>query len=396
MKLFGGSRLLLSVIGVSFLFILSSGVTGALRPLFFVEAGADPVQLGLLMAVPSLVSVLTRVPSSALSRRLGRWRMMLFSLVVSLVSTALIAFVYDPVMFFPLVSLAALSWAIYSPIAVEFVSDLSTPSTRGSTMGLYFTSIGAALFVGPLISSVLTVFMDLRQLFLFTALIPLVALLVFLAVTRPGEIDFDTQGEDGRDTGSSGGSLSRIFKTKGFTALCIARIAYAMSMGVFSTAYPVYAEAGLGFSASAISILFSFRGITNVLVRMPAGRLSDRIGRRKPFIAAYTLAILIFTLLAYVRSFGLLIVVMALYGIAWGMRVAPSTALASESVADDDRPLALAVYMTMFDVGSMIGSLLAGFTSSVLDPPALLLLSSPVMAIALVVFIVFSKQANGV
>jgi MFS family permease len=158
----------------------------------------------------------------------------------------------------------------------------------------------------------------------------------------------------------------------------------------------VYAEAGLGFSASAISILFSFRGITNVLVRMPAGRLSDKIGRRKPFIAAYTLAILIFTLLAYVRSFGLLIVVMALYGIAWGMRVAPSTALASESVADDDRPLALAVYMTMFDVGSMIGSLLAGFTSSVLDPPALLLLCSPVMAIALVVFITFSKQANGV
>jgi DHA1 family multidrug resistance protein-like MFS transporter len=394
MKLFGGPRLLLSVIGVSFLFILSSGVTGALRPLFFVEAGADPVQLGLLMAVPSLVSVLTRVPSSALSRRLGRWRMMLFSLVVSLVSTALFAFVYDPALFFPLVSLAALSWAIYSPITVEFVSDLSTPSTRGSTMGLYFTSIGAALFVGPLISSVLTVFMSLRQLFLVTALIPLAALLVFLAVTRPGDIDERRVNKDGQDNDPIGGSLSRIFRTRGFAALCVARIAYAMSMGVFSTAYPVYAEAGLGFSASAISILFSFRGVTNVLVRMPAGRLSDRIGRRKPFVAAYALAILIFALLAYVRSFGLLIVVMALYGIAWGMRVAPSTALASESVADEDRPLALAVYMTMFDVGSTIGALLVGFTSAVLDSPALLLLCSPVMASALVVFVLFSKQAE--
>ena len=41
------SRALLSIIFVS---LLGSAATKALRPLFFVEVGADPVQLGLLMA----------------------------------------------------------------------------------------------------------------------------------------------------------------------------------------------------------------------------------------------------------------------------------------------------------------------------------------------------------
>ena len=52
----------MSVIFVSFFFILGFAVTGALRPLYFVEVGADPVQLGLLMAVPSIVAIFTRVP----------------------------------------------------------------------------------------------------------------------------------------------------------------------------------------------------------------------------------------------------------------------------------------------------------------------------------------------
>ena len=189
MKSLAGRRLLLSFIAVSFLLILSSAVTRALRPLYFVEVGANTMQLGLIMAVPSMVSLLTRVPVSTLANRLGRWRMMFFSISLSVVTTGLFAFVRDPVLFFPLVGAAALTWAVYSPIAVEFVSSQSTATTRGGTMGLYFTSIAAALFVGPLIASVLTVFFSLRQLFLFSVIFPVTSIAVFLTMTRSSDLD---------------------------------------------------------------------------------------------------------------------------------------------------------------------------------------------------------------
>jgi len=77
------------------------------------------------------------------------------------------------------------------------------------------------------------------------------------------------------------------------------------------------------------------------------------------------------------------------------MRIAPSMAFVSESVEDEDRPLALSVFMTMFDLGSMIGSLFVGLTGIYLSSQTLLLICSPLMAVALVVFVLFSKDVGG-
>lgn len=379
---------------LSFISLLGSAVTRDLRPLYFGEVGADPVQVGLLMAVPAIVSIFTRVPSSVLSRRLGRWRMILFTLTLMMVSTALFAFIRDPVWFYPLVALGAFSWAAFSPVAIELVLDQSTASTRGDILGLFFTSIGAAMFVGPLISSVLTLVMGLRQLFLVTTVIPVAALVIFLTVIKPGEIG-ERREEGGEEGGLGRGSIVRIFKVRNFASLSVARIAYSLSMGVFSTIYPVYAAGSLGFTPSLIALLFTFRGVTNVMLRIPAGRLSDRIGRRKPFIIAIALAVVVYVLLGTVDSFWPLVVVMSLFGVSWGMRMAPSMALVSDSVLDVDRPLALVLFMTVYDIGSALGALLAGFSSAIVSQQTLLLICAPILLVSLLVFVVFSREVDG-
>lgn len=393
MESLASRRLMLSVIIVSFFLTLSSSVTNALRPLYFVEVGASQVQLGLIMTVPSLVSLLTRVPVSTLANHLGRWRMMFFSILVSVGTTSLFAFVRDPTLFFPLVGVAALAWAVYSPVALEFVSNRATAAVRGGIMGVYFTSIAAALFIGPLLASVLTVFLSLRQLFLFSVLFPVSALVVFLAITSQSELDGSEKTESDSMNMSVRVSLSRILVNRNFLVMCVARVAFSLSMGVFSTFYPVYASENLGMTASAISLLFTFRGVTNMIIRIPAGRLSDRIGRRKPFMAAYLIIIFTFVLLAYVERFELLVVTMVLFGFGWGMRVAPSMALISESVGDDDRTLALSIFMTTFDLGTMIGALMVGFTGGILSPQMLLLVCVLIMSMALAVVLFLSKDA---
>ncbi|MDP6458959.1 MAG: MFS transporter [Candidatus Bathyarchaeota archaeon] len=385
------SWVLLSFVFLSFMSLLGSSVTRDLRPLYFGRVGANPVQIGLLMAIPDIVSIFTRVPSSSLSHRLGRWRMMLFTLILMLVSTGLFAFVRDPVWFYPLVTLGAFSWAAFSPVVIERVLDHSTSSTRGDVLGLFFTSIGAAMFVGPLISSVLTAVIGLRQLFLVATVIPVVTLLLFLVVIKPEQTgERQKRGYRRRREGS----IRRIFKVKNFAALSVARIAYSLSIGIFSTVYPVYAAGSLGFTPSAIALLFTFRGVTNVILRIPAGRLSDRIGRRKPFIFAIALVVVVYLLLGTVESFWPLVVVMSLFGVSWGMRMAPSMALVGDSVLDVDRPLSLVLFMSMYDLGSALGSLLAGFSSTFLSHRTLLLICPPILLGSLLVFIFFSREVN--
>jgi len=388
------SRMLLCVMGVSFLLLLASAITGPLRPLYFVEVGADPVQLGLLMALPSAVSILTRVPSGALSRRVGPRRLMLVGVVISVVTTGLFAFVRDSVWFYPLVAVSALSWSIFSPIAMLIVSDRTSPSTRGTVMGLYYTSLGAAMFVGPLITSFLALYLNLRQLFLVSGLIPVLGLALFLILGRPenGRSRPEAFHAEVGDEVDMRGSFARILKNKTFLGLSTARIAFAISMNIFSTLFPVYAEGPLGLTPSLISLLFSVRGITNLLIRMPAGRLSDHIGRRKPFMIGYSIIIVVFVALAKTDSFVLLALTMAVFGVGWGMRVAPSTALISESVSSEDRSLAIAAFMTMWDVGSTIGALIAGFTATLLDTSTLLLICAPVMFAAITFFVLMTRD----
>ena len=79
MQRFAGSKTLLVVGAVTFLSLLGTAVSDPIRPLFIVNVGSTTFELGLIMALQSLVSVLTRVPVSALSDKLGRWRLMLFS-----------------------------------------------------------------------------------------------------------------------------------------------------------------------------------------------------------------------------------------------------------------------------------------------------------------------------
>jgi MFS family permease len=394
MQQLAGSRTVLVLVAVTFLLLLGASISEPIRPLFIVGVGASTLELGLVMALQSLVSVATRIPASALSGRLGRRRLVAFSIALSVATTVMFAFVYSPIVFYPLVSLSALSWSVFSPISLVVVSDHSGPSTRGAVMGIYFSAIGAAMFFGPLLCSFLTLFIGFRELFIVSACFPLIALVLFVLKTSRSEMDeVAPSSNPGEERG--GGtleSLARIFRVRNVAAVCYAQVAFALSYGVFSTLFAIYAEGTLGLAAPVIALLFSFRALNNVLTRLPAGRMSDRIGRRRPVILSHAIVVAVFVVLPFVKDPALLALLLAVYGVGWGMRVAPDSALVSESVPPEDRPLALALLMTMFDVGFTLGSLFAGATTAFLSIPIMFLLCAPILLSGLISLVFLTTE----
>jgi len=394
MQLFAGSKTVLVVGAVTFFLLLGSTVYEPIRPLFIVGVGATTLELGLMMALFSLVSVVTRIPASSISRRLGRWRLLVFSLAIGLATSALYAFVYNPLLFYPLLSFSALSWSVFSPISVVIILDRSTPSNRGAVMGIYFSTIGAALLAGPLLCSFLTLFIGFRELFLVSAVFPALALILFLIKVKVPEIEGDNQDDDVRNEGerSTWGNIARILRVRNVAAMCYAQVAFAISYGVFTTLFSIYAGEDLGLSASVIALIFSVRALTNFLTRLPAGRMSDDIGRRKLVILSHAIIFIVFAVLPFVRDTTLLVLLIAIYGIGWGMRVAPDAALVSESVPSKDRPMALAMLMTMFDLGSALGSLLVGLAASLITIPNVFLLCAPILLSGLLCLLFLTKE----
>jgi len=98
----------------------------------------------------------------------------------------------------------------------------------------------------------------------------------------------------------------------------LAKSLFLFGVAIYATLFSIYAQERLMLSASLISILFTARGGMNALVRIPTGKLSDKIGRKKPLIIAYLLYALPFLVDSLTANYIFLFLAMASYGAGWG------------------------------------------------------------------------------
>ncbi|THE66108.1 MFS transporter [Salinadaptatus halalkaliphilus] len=151
-------------------------------------------------------------------------------------------------------------------------------------------------------------------------------------------------------------------------ALAFARMADGVGNSFLIIVIPLYvasdivggATLGLG-EAMIIGIILSLFGFLNSSFQPFTGRLSDRFGRRKPFILI-GLAGLTLTNVAYVfaESYLTLLVIRGLQGVSVSFIVPASIALVNELATTDDRGGNMGVYNTFRLLGFGAGPLAAG------------------------------------
>jgi MFS family permease len=363
---------------------LSMGVNAVtpLQPLFIVDVGASNLELGLIMSISSLIGLISRIPLGILSDRVGRRIMMLLASLVQFASLLSFAFVTDVAQFYPLMALQALIWGFFGPSAIALASDMASADRIGRVMGLYYTSVGFGMFIGPLVSSVLAEYLVYRQMFLVLTVLPMTGLLSTLR-QRPLFRGFRVFDES--DAPPVATSLRRVLSSRNVIGLCLSRVTFSLAAAIVGTLLAVWAKTELLFTASMISILFSARGAANFLVRTPTGSIVDRFGKRGPTIFAFALTALVFLLFSQTTHYLALILIMVLYGVAWGIRVVADTAILMTSVESRDKDIALALLMAMFALGNSVGALLAGVAYTVLPMAQIFQLSAGLLVVGVVV-----------
>ena len=372
---------------MSVAYFIGGQILTPILPLFFVEVGASKVELGIIMAIPSLVAIASRIPLSTLMDRFGKWVVVILSSVVSIVAIAAYAFTYQVLWLYVIGVFNALSWVLYQPASMSLALDLSPPNQRAESMGRYFMVIAATFLIGPLLASFLTLYLDFRSVFLLSVIPSVVGLLAVILLGRIRLVR--TEGTVSRYHISLK-DLRELFRIRQYWAVSVASATFWMATSVFGTLFSVYCEERLLLTASAISLLFAVRGLSNTLVRIPAGRISDRIGRRRPVLAAYVMGSVVFWGLSEFSTVPLLMLVMFAYGLSWGMKVVSETALLGDLVPSQRRGVAMAVWQTIDDIGFVAGSLAAGVSTLYMDAPSFFKIMSLVLilGICIVVFLV--------
>jgi len=373
----------------TFAFYVVGEMIAPIFPLYALNVGATLVEVGLLLSVLSFVTMMVRIPFGSAGKSLGAERVMLVSCTLYMVSLILYYVASSVWWILMAVVLNGLATGSFGPLAASTVLNLADPETRGSVSGKYYSSIGLAMFLGPLMTSVLIWFLDYRLFFLVILILPLSCILPIMKLKSTHIIDgraFSSveRGETGKNKTSS--QIVTLLRRRVVLVLVVMTLLFFICDGWFRTLFPVYGKRELLFSASAISVLFSVFGGVNALTRIPSGRLSDIIGRKKPLLLSMCMCVLAFTIFAHTGQFSLLAIGMVIYGAAWGLRVPPSSALLADNVESGELPIVMAFLWMSSDLGFAVGAGMAGSLGSIMPFP-IIIQSTVVVLLACVVLV---------
>jgi MFS family permease len=150
---------------------------------------------------------------------------------------------------------------------------------------------------------------------------------------------------------------------------------------------PIFLTGVLGAPVTALGFIEGVAESTASVLRIFAGALSDRLGRRKPLIlAGYGLSNLAKPLLALSTAWPHVLAIRFADRFGKGIRGAPRDALIADSAEPQSRGLAFGFHRTMDTTGAAIGPLLAAgaLALSAENPRAVFWLASIPGAIAVV------------
>ncbi len=349
---------------------LASQTTQPILPLYIVEKGATTFELGVIISLLSFTAIAAKIPLGMLAERVGRWPIIPAVVVGQAVSMLLYSVVPDYTWFYPIRIFHAFILAAFAPTALAITQDLSPPHRRGTTMGTFLTSVGVAATFGPFLCTFLVDYVSYPQLFQIAAVIPFLGLMPFLLSRRR------SAPKSNRLKTSLGESLKAIVSSRSMLALSYLRLTFSFTNAFFITLFAVYTEESLLFTASLIAFFFGIKGITNMLSRIPSGRLADRVGCRRPLILAFTLLAITFLIISEARDVYLLALAMVIYGVAHGMRAVSEWSMLSECAPSEAGSVATAYLSTVFNVGAAFGAVVAGALSVVLDAPMIFRLAA--------------------
>ncbi len=367
---------------------LAYETTNPILPLYISEVGATLVELGIIIGVLSITLMAIKIPLGALSEIVDGRVIIIGSSLAQSLSQFSYAVVPELVWFYPIRILQAFSIAPIVPLAIGRIQEFSPDGKTSETLGTFLTSYGVAITFGPFLCSSLLLFLNYAQLFIFASVIPLIGVLPFLLrmnLDRLGKAPLGTRK-------SSTQSLSRIFHSRNLLVLTNLRLLFAITYGFFATYFVVYAENSLFVAPFIIALLLGVRGLSDMVLRIPIGRLIDKGSYKTIIFFSFALLAGVYFFLSMVTDLIILFALMILLGFSLGLRVVSEWTMAAHHSPKGGRSVTAAYLSTMFNVGSGVGAILGGYLALLVEIPTLFRISAVIIGIGTLLSLLIQKD----
>jgi MFS family permease len=383
------------VISLATMIFISSTIIQPIFSLYVNDIGASSLELGIIVSLLSYTTLFTRIPMGMASNKFGSWWVVPLALVGQSSVFFLYSIVTTPSNLYPLRIFYAITMAALQPTLMSLVSIASPKGRKGEGVGMYLTSVGLGQMFGPLICSLLLSYFDYRTVFRISSVIPVFAMALYFVLLRVGALGshFSRSSKRADSSVSTWTSLKGIISKRPVQALTYGRLSFSFGMSIITSIYAVYVVNNLGILPSVWSLLYTLRGLSNTLTRMPVGRLSDRIGRKKPLLLSFIILTLVFFLLSEVGGTVMIGAAMLLYGLAHGTRAVSEWAFLGDVVPERDRSLANSYFSSVFSLGVALGASISGSAAMYISTPMIMRVAAIFIGSSILV-LAFTKSEN--
>jgi len=343
--------MLLCLIGFAAFF--SSYLRIPVMPLFAATLGAGPAQVGTINGAFMLTAGLLSIPAGLLADRIGRKVPIIFGISATAISSLLVTQCHQPGQMAAAYVLFGAGLAAFAPGMLSLVADVMPQQQLGQAYGWYTTAIYIAMTLGPATGGYLAKSVGLRQVFVVSGIMLVLVTLLALLVLPQGPPRHKT------DMHSALTASSDLLRNRSLLACLMATVGSCVGFGVFLTFLPLYA-AKQGYDPAQVGLVFAAQAITNVVGRVPIGKLADRVDRRR------LVAVGLICLALSLAAMGQLVQLTHMMGCAVVMGVGMALtftaigALIAELVPAVQRGLAMGIYNSCVYLGMMAGSTVMG------------------------------------
>jgi MFS family permease len=265
-----------------------------------------------------------------------------------------------------------------------YLSDHSSPETKGRVFGFHrgMDTIGAAL--GPVIALVILYLLPERYRLIFViSVIPgvLAVLLTFLVKDTVLKKPVKTKK-------ASFFTFLNYWKRSdtSYKHLVIGLLAFTLINS--SDAFILLGLKHKGYSDTQVIGFYIFYNLVYAISSYPIGRLSDRFGQKKILISGIILFTLVYSLFGFVSSIWALCLTFFLYGIFASSTEGISKALITNIALKSDTATSLGFYTSLASIGTLLASTIGGIIWTIWSLKAMFLTSAAGAFLVVIYFLI--------
>jgi MFS transporter, DHA1 family, multidrug resistance protein len=342
---------------VMFLVMIGFGIIIPVLPFYAEELGANTFQLGLLMAVYSLMQLIFAPIWGRLSDRIGRKPIMMIGITGLALSFFIQALSTELWMLFAARIIGGILSSANMPTAMAYVADITTPENRGKGMGIIGAAVGLGFVFGPAIGGIFSKSSMSMPFYLagFSSLITLILVFFLLKETLQKKTEMVSSAEKP--------SLFQSFRGPS-SVLFILQLFISLSLSGLEATFAYFAAKKAGLNATDLGYIFMIMGFAGAMVQGGLmGKLTKKYGEGKVIQGGIVVSAIGFGLILLVDSFTTAAIYLTIFGIGNGViRPSVSSLLTKTSTSGHGSSTGL---LSSFDsLGRIIGPPLGGWLFS--------------------------------